>query len=206
MLSILRTEPATEEVAVGPTIHFEDAQPAEPSEPAEFEIVLGRSQLASVLFVATVVIAVFSSLAYLAGKSIKPAPRTIEVVRTELAPGAEILPMAADLITDPTPDPVAPAKNEPSLFANPKPGPLYLQMGAVEKGIAVIFVEGLRKHGFEAFVAPGPNDQVFRVLIGPLPDHEAYAQALRALGSIDLITFALRYQLPGPPSAPSRAQ
>jgi hypothetical protein len=193
MLSILRTEPATEEVAVGPTIHFEDAQPAEPSEPAEFEIVLGRSQLASVLFVATVVIAVFSSLAYLAGKSIKPAPRTIEVVRTELAPGAEILPMAADLITDPTPDPVAPAKNEPSLFANPKPGPLYLQMGAVEKGIAVIFVEGLRKHGFEAFVAPGPNENIFRVLIGPLADEHAFLKAKDATSAIGLGTFARRY-------------
>ncbi len=68
-------------------------------------------------------------------------------------------------------------------------------MGALEIGLAVIFVEGLRKHGFNAFVAPGPNPKLFRVLIGPFADHTAYAETLRALGEIDLNTFARRYQI-----------
>jgi len=40
--------------------------------PEEFEIVLGRRQIASVLFVATVILALFSAVSYLAGKSISP--------------------------------------------------------------------------------------------------------------------------------------
>src|SRR5689334_2883758 len=38
----------------------------------EFEIVMGRRQVASVLFVATVIVAVLSSVSYLAGKSLSP--------------------------------------------------------------------------------------------------------------------------------------
>src|SRR5579863_8991262 len=40
--------------------------------PEEFEIVLGRRQIASVLFVATVILALFSAVSYLAGKSTSP--------------------------------------------------------------------------------------------------------------------------------------
>ena len=185
MLSILRTEPATEEIPTGPAIHFEDSQAAERAEPVEFEIVLGRRQLASVLFVATVVIAVLSSLGYLAGKSL--APKTVEVIRTVSVPVVET-PLAI------SPEPVAPAKPEPPIFADPRQGPLYLQMGAVEKGIAVIFVEGLRKRGFEAFVAAGPNEKIFRVLIGPLADERAYEKAKSGADAIGLGTFARRYQ------------
>jgi cell division septation protein DedD len=195
MLSIFSTEPATDHMPV----HFEDAQPVvedshpdELAEPDDFEIVLGRRQLASVLFVATVVIAVFSSLAYLTGKSLAAAPKTIEktveVIRTVQVPVVET-PLEAPAV-----ERAAPTKSEPPLFANPQQGPLYLQMGAVEKGIAVIFVEGLRMRGFDAFVAPGPNENIFRVLIGPLPDERAFLKAKNAADQIGLGTFARRYQ------------
>jgi cell division septation protein DedD len=179
MLSILRTQPAAGEIAAAPEIHFEEAQTPEA---AEFEIVLGRRQLASVLFVATVVVAVFSSLAYLAGKSLVPAPKTIEVTREVTR--EVVRNVAAPAVT------VSP---EPPLFAEPRQGPLYLQMGAVEKGIAVVFAEGLRKHGLEAFVAPGPNDKIFRVLIGPLADERAYQKAKEATEKIGLSTFGRKY-------------
>ena len=57
-------------------------------------------------------------------------------------------------------------------------------MGAVEKGMATILTEGLRSHGFDAFVAPGPSDKIFRVLIGPLPDPEAFRKAKAAVDAI----------------------
>lgn len=40
----------------------------------------------------------------------------------------------------------------------------------------MILAEGLRSQGFDSFVAPGPNGQICRVLIGPLPDPQAYRQ------------------------------
>jgi hypothetical protein len=82
---------------------------------------------------------------------------------------------------------------EAPLFADPKPGAVYLQLGAVEKGVAIIMAEGLRKRAFNAFVAPGPNDHIFRVLVGPL-DSEAYKTAKQAVDDIGLSTFARKYQ------------
>ena len=67
-----------------------------------------------------------------------------------------------------------------------------MQLGAVEKGVAIIMVEGLRKRGFESFVAPGPNDRIFRVLIGPL-DADGYKSAKNAVEAIGLTTFALKH-------------
>ena len=71
---------------------------------------------------------------------------------------------------------------------------VYLQMGAVEKGIAVILTEGLRKRGFQACAAAGPNENVFRVLIGPLPDAEAFQRTKDGLHEIGLSTFVRRYE------------
>jgi hypothetical protein len=73
-------------------------------------------------------------------------------------------------------------------------GKVYLQVGAVERGMAVILAEGMRVHGLDAFVAPGPNDRVFRVLIGPLVDPEAFRLAMLKVDSLDLATFARKYQ------------
>jgi hypothetical protein len=66
-------------------------------------------------------------------------------------------------------------------------------MGAVEKGVAVIFAEGLRKHGLVSFVAPGPSEKIFRVLIGPLPDPASYVKAKDVVDKIGLSTFARRF-------------
>jgi cell division septation protein DedD len=192
MTSLFRTETSTELVAAGPVIRVEEAPaPEQAQEPDEFEIVLGRRQLASVLFVATVTVAVLTSLSYVAGKSLAPAPKTVEVVRTVPVPEPAAAPaVVATLVPAKT---VAKGPESP-IFAEPRQGALYLQMGAVEKGIAVIFAEGLRTHGLEAFVAPGPNENIFRVLIGPLTDEHAYQKAKDAVGQIGLTTFARRYQ------------
>jgi len=164
MPSILTSEPAAETI------------PVEPSD--EFELVFGKRQIAGVLFLATIVLAVFSALSYLAGKTAAPT-KTVIVEKT--------------VQPSPTADPVPP-KPESPMFAEPVSSSLYIQMGAVEKGIAVIFAEGLRTHGFQAFVAAGPNEKIFRVLIGPLADQDAYRQAKDSLDTIGLTTFARRYE------------
>jgi cell division septation protein DedD len=179
--------------------------------PEDFEIVLGKRQVAGVLFLATVFVVVFAGLAYVAGEAMAPA-RTVMVETPAPVADAAPAPVATSpqLTTPPqvtTPLPVAtlvatpppieapkPAASQPPVFANPKDGVLYLQLGAVEKGIAVIFVDGLRAHGFEAFAAPGPTEKIFRVLVGPLADHEAYQRAKKAVDDLGLNTFARKYQ------------
>lgn len=176
MLSILTQEEAHEIPVLQPIEFVEEA------ETGDFELVMGRRQLASVLFVATVMLAIFSAVSYLAGKSYAPPPKVIERIQIRTVP-APPSPAA----------PAAPARSDRPVFADPRNGALYLQMGAVEKGIAVVFVDGLRKEGFDAFVAPGPNDHIFRVLIGPL-DSAAYTRVKQSVDELGLSTFARKYQ------------
>lgn len=151
----------------------------------EFEFVLGRRQMAGLAFVFMVVLAVSGTLAFLAGKSsVKPAPAAVE----SPAPSTEPPPIV--LQQEPPPALSAP---EPPLFGEPKVGALYIQMGAVDKGVAAIFAEGLRRKGLPGFVAPGPTDKIFRVLIGPLPDSAAYQRAKTTVDQLGLTTFARQY-------------
>jgi hypothetical protein len=188
MLSIL-TEDSNPPRAAEPVPLPPDPPAPQPiqidEEAGDYELVLGRRQLASVLFVATVIVVLFSSISYLAGKSLAPAPKIIERVRVET-------------VHDPAPAPVsAPATiatPEVPVFANPKDGSLYIQVGSVEKGIATIFVDGLRRQGFEAFAAPGASEKTFRVLIGPLDEAGSYQRAKKMVDDLELTAFARRYQ------------
>jgi cell division septation protein DedD len=44
-----------------------------------------------------------------------------------------------------------------------------------------------------AFVAPGPSEKIFRVLIGPLADPAAYMKAKETVDQIGLSTFARKF-------------
>jgi cell division septation protein DedD len=203
MLSILEQDPLK---AAAPVIESPEAEvPESAAEPAEFEIVLGRAQIASWLFVMVIAIAVCSSLAYLAGKS-AVVKKTVATAPAVITPPAPSVPPPAATTAMPTASILVPPKTDmasilktagqsgPPLFAEPEAGKVYIQIGAVEKGMATILAEGLRSHGFDAFVGVGPNDKIFRVLIGPLPDPESFRQAKAAVDAIDLTAFARKYE------------
>jgi cell division septation protein DedD len=190
MLSILNPRSQAQEE---PPSDEPVAAPAQPESEFDFEIVLGKRQVAGVLFVATVILVVFSAASYLAAKALS----------RKAGEPVSAAPVPAEAVIPETPSPIAPltqpqtsalAPTEAPIFAEPKKGGVYLQMGAVEKGIAIIFAEGLRKHGLEAFVAPGPNATIFRVLIGPFADHPAYERAKATIDRIGLTTFGRRYE------------
>ena len=166
---------AVEEKAPAPAV-----EPAEA--PQEFEFVLGRRQVASLLFVSSIVLMICVAASYVAGKSMSP-----RVTAAAPAPVVVREPDPPPIVMNQEPVPEAP------VFAEPRAGSVYIQMGAVEKGVAVIFAEGLRKHGLTAFVAPGPSEKIFRVLIGPLPDPAAYAKAKETVDQIGLSTFARKF-------------
>ena len=174
MLSILETDPSLPpRSATAPAdlpAETPAATPELPSTSGEFEIVLGRSQVASWLFMGVIAMAVCSSLAYLAGRSAAPrkamaaaAPSVaIPAPAPAAAPTVESSPASLPTATSPlavlpsvsilAPPNTAPRPGAP-LFAEPDAGRVYIQIGAVEKGMATILAEGLRSHGFEAFVA-----------------------------------------------------
>lgn len=170
----------------------EDIAPASAVEPAasqdtkpeEFEIVLGRRQVASLLFVFSIILMTCVAASYMAGKVMAPK-------ESAAAPAAAVVREA-----DPPPivlnQEAAPVVEAP-LFAEPKNGFVYIQMGAVEKGVSLIFAQGLRKYGLPAFVAPGPSEKIYRVLIGPLPDPASYVKAKDVVDKIGLATFARKF-------------
>jgi hypothetical protein len=47
-------------------------------------------------------------------------------------------------------------------------GQRFLQVAAVDRGVAEVFVEVLARKGFPGRVAEGPDAKTFRVLVGPL--------------------------------------
>jgi len=198
-----------------PAVVEQDAAPqavSAPSTTAEYEIVLGRAQIASWLFVGVVAVAICSSLAYLAAEKIT-VRKAAAILRTTppVAPPV-VTPVATPAVTSgvtsmdvpqasimvaPKTDTTSLAKNQkpaPPLFAQPEMGKVYIQIAAVERGMAMLLTEGLRSHGFDSFVAPGPNDKLFRVLIGPLPDPASFRQAMLTVNSMDLANFARKFE------------
>jgi cell division septation protein DedD len=175
----------------------QDPGPQALSATTEYEIVLGRAQIASWLFVGVIAVAICSSLAYLAGERIA-AQQTAALPAVAPAPvsASAELPQASSL-APPAADVAAPVQNQKpaaALFGEPETGKVYIQIGAVERGMAMLLAEGLRSHGFDSFVGPGPNDKLFRVLIGPLPDSAAFREAMVTVNALDLASFARRYQ------------
>jgi hypothetical protein len=198
MISLLHSEPRS------------TARPEPPAEveDAEFEIVVGRRQIASVSLVVVVLVAVFSGVSYLIGKT--AVPKVAEppaAVINPPAPAAPIPEPPPPAVEAKSPDPqtidhqtidhqtIDHQTTDAPLFDLPSAGQVYIQVGAVEKGLAAIWSEGLRTHGLRAFAAPGPNEKIFRVLIGPLPTPAAYQHAKDVLERIGLAMFGRKYEL-----------
>lgn len=154
------------------------APPPEVSDHSEFEFVVGKRQIAGLVFLTMVLIALFAGGSYLLGRSAGPVA-VPEPVIAEAAPAAPV----AEIVV-----PEAP------LFSTPMKGPVYIQLGAVEKGMATLLTHGVRKLGYTAFVAVGDKPTVFRVLVGPFKTAEDYDRAKAAFSDLGLDSFSRRYQ------------
>lgn len=174
-------------------------------EGADFEIVFGRRQMASTGLVLMVALACVSGVSYLIGKSAgakapanaaATAPAPVQTPAAANPPATSARPAAAAVLPPKTAEavkaPEAP-KDQAPLFAEAVSGKVYIQVGAIEKGLAGVWAEGLRTHGLEAFVSTGPSDKMWRVLIGPLPDPQAYEQAKTVLDQLGIATFGRKY-------------
>jgi cell division septation protein DedD len=172
-------------------IFDESEDEPEATEKEDFELVVGRRQAAALTFLALVVVALCSGASYLAGKAIAPREEApVPLIKLEPAPAPAVEATFPSVTVA-----SAPAVAEAPLFASPVAQAIYIQVGAVDKGVATILAEGLRKHALDSFVAPGPSDKAFRVLIGPFADAEAYQKAQAVVDRLGLASFARRYQV-----------
>jgi cell division septation protein DedD len=156
--------------------------------------------MAALAFVAIATIAVFSSVSYLAGKAVAAPSDALPPIQVNLpqipvqSQPSTPAPSIADQFASSNAAPTKKSADGP-VFADPQPGKAYIQMAAVERGVAAVFAEGLRAHGLPAFVGPGPTNMpnIFRVLIGPVTDTQAYTAIKIELDKIGLATFMRQY-------------
>jgi cell division septation protein DedD len=146
------------------------AETTEAAEPAEYENVIGRRQLSSLLFVATVVIVTFSAVSYpVAGRSL---PRSFDAAAPDHASRR-----SAD--SDPLKTAIAPRlrRGTTRVFADPLPRKTYIQIGAARGRAHATTLRqlGLRRRGLDGLNrSRSPNESCSRVLIGPFADEAAY--------------------------------
>jgi hypothetical protein len=70
----------------------------------------------------------------------------------------------------------------------------YLQSMAVDRGMAEVLAEALRRKGFQALVTGGPTEDIFRVLVGPADDDAALARLKANLQAEGFASFVRRYR------------
>jgi hypothetical protein len=168
--------------------HIADSASSE----GESEWVVGTPQMAALAFLGIAAIAVFSGLSYLAGKAMQADP--LPPIQVKLQQAAAPEPSIGDQFASYAGTAPVPKAPPAPIFSDPSPGKSYIQMAAVEKGVAAVFAEGLRAHDLTAFVAPGPSPNIFRVLIGPVSDSQSYKAAKLELDKIGLSTFMRQYE------------
>jgi cell division septation protein DedD len=205
----------------------ETSEAAQTPANGEFELVLGRRQIASCLFAGTLLVAIFASGSYFAGKMSAPGcaaaasmpagiripaapkldasqlhqPKSVEETSSANAKqnGFAFVASTAESSTnaiDTSGDGLSadlkdvPTTSKNPLFANPQQGALYLQMGALDKNMSAIVAEGLRERGYNSFVAPGPSEKLFRVLIGPFASQDEYKRMKTETDTIDVNALA----------------
>jgi cell division septation protein DedD len=205
MITILsQQQPAAAGQASPPPVELPSTEPQNEVNAGEPQIdsewVVGPRQMAALALVAIAALAIFSSVSYLAGKAVAAPSDALPPIQVKLAQPAPPQPAAPEpTIADQfAASATAPTKKAPDapVFSDPQPGKAYIQMAAVERGVAAVFAEGLRAHGLPAFVAPGPANtpNIFRVLIGPVTDTQAYTADKIELDKIGLATFMRQYE------------
>jgi cell division septation protein DedD len=166
----------------------------------EFEMVLGNKQLFSLLFIVFVLLGVFFAMGYVMGRNSGPletAGRASEPARSESEPPAVQRPSPTEESQVSTPVATKPATALPDTLpitvTEPRPGQTFLQVSAVSKPDAELLVEVLNKRGFHSIVAPGPNDTIFRVLVGPSQSDAELSKTRAALEQAGFKSIPKRY-------------
>jgi cell division septation protein DedD len=68
----------------------------------------------------------------------------------------------------------------------PRAGEKYLQIAAYGPRSLDDYLKTLEKQGMRPLVGPGPAENIYRILIGPLPDAEAVEQTRHLIQSLGI--------------------
>lgn len=96
----------------------------------------------------------------------------------------------------PTPKPTPPPKrptSAPSGVSVPAAGQTFLQVVATSRSEGEVVRDLLRKRGFQARLAPVPDQDIVRVLVGPVSGQDDLAQTRDKLREAGFKPFARKY-------------
>jgi cell division septation protein DedD len=135
-----------------------------------------------------------------ANPSAGPAPGQAEVVVEQPKPSAPESPEPATGTRPATAPPVTPqptvtrrTETAPSSFEVSEPAPgVYLQVAAPKRSAAGGVIDSLKNKSITAVLAPGPNEETVRVLVGPL-DSAALGKMRMDLESAGFKPFVKKY-------------
>ena len=165
------------------------------NEDGDYELILGNGQLLSLFVILVVLLGIFFSMGYIAGKNggtsaavavkpadgdmdkaaAEPAEATAPPPATNKASAASGEPPAARTRAVPPPEerPAAMADAKPAAgggragLSEPEPGQTFLQVVATGEHDAQTISDTLQRNQFPSRLAPGPKGLV-RVLVGPV--------------------------------------
>jgi cell division septation protein DedD len=135
---------------------------------------------------------IFASEKVHAAAITKPAAAAPVIAKTiEATPVVEPVTIATDVAADtakPTAD-APPAWNT----VDPQSGELYLQLAAMGPNSTNEYLKMLDAKGIHPRIAPGPSDNLHRLVIGPYPDKTALEKEQQELQAAGIQFIARRY-------------
>ena len=179
------------------------------AKPDDGVVVLGARQAAVGLFLMVVLMGSFGGLTYIVGRMVMPSPAAAMAPEPEAAEEQVLFvsavtekkteaaePAPAKPVIEPAPAvrPWRPASG--SHFREPAPGELFLQVAAVDRGVAEVFVEYLARQEIVAQYASGPDERSYRVLVGPISTNAQLEGLRERLEANGFQPFVRRYQEP----------
>ena len=153
------------------------------NEDGDYELILGNRQLLSLFVILVVLLGIFFSMGYIAGKNggaaavatVKPPEAAADKPADAGAPpvATDKTSAASGEVPAPAQERTASAATKPesetgrAALSDPEPGQTFLQVVATGEHDARTISETLQRNQFPARLAPGPKGLV-RVLVGPV--------------------------------------
>ena len=118
-----------------------------------------------------------------------PAPKPVSAPAPVSKPAA-VKPKPAP---KPAPPPAAPPQQAAPATSGPAPGQVFLQVAATSRAEGKVLLDVLAKRGFKGQLAPVPNQDLFRVLVGPVHGSQELAKTRTALREAGFKPFTRKY-------------
>ena len=119
--------------------------------------------------------------------AVSPAPKPRIDPRPAAVPSQVVSPPTVQVQPEPILTPLAAiiSRSERRTLSD-----TYLQIAALDRGMSEVLVEVLRRKGFQAEIASGATDDIFRVVVGPVKDAAALARTKAELQAAGFTSFA----------------